>query len=70
VAEVFPAAVGCYADPGLADLGGQVGLAPGLQSLAARHPLREDLHGQLMLARYRCGRQAEHWSPTCAFATS
>jgi DNA-binding SARP family transcriptional activator/Tfp pilus assembly protein PilF len=34
-------------------------LVPGLQSLVARHPLREPFHSQLMLALYRCGRQAE-----------
>jgi DNA-binding SARP family transcriptional activator/tetratricopeptide (TPR) repeat protein len=40
-------------------LGGHGDLVPELQSLAAQHPLRERFHAQLMLALYRCGRQAE-----------
>jgi DNA-binding SARP family transcriptional activator/predicted negative regulator of RcsB-dependent stress response len=34
-------------------------LVPELRDLAQRYPLRERVHAQLMLALYRCGRQAE-----------
>ncbi|MGD0698409.1 MAG: BTAD domain-containing putative transcriptional regulator [Trebonia sp.] len=41
-------------------------LVPQLQELTACHPVREQFHGQLMLALHRCGRQAEalavHWA--------
>jgi DNA-binding SARP family transcriptional activator len=40
-------------------LGRHAELVSGLRSLAAQHPLRERFHGQLMLALYRCDRQAE-----------
>ncbi len=45
-------------DAGLA-LGRHAGLVGELEALVAAHPLRERLRGQLMLALYRCGRQAE-----------
>jgi YVTN family beta-propeller protein len=40
-------------------LGRHASLIGELEALSGKHPLRERLHGQLMLALYRCGRQAE-----------
>ena len=34
-------------------------IVPELEQLVQEHPLREQLHAQLMLALYRCGRQAD-----------
>jgi len=45
-------------DAGLG-LGRHGELAAELRSLTAAHPLRERFYAQLMLAQYRCGRQAE-----------
>ena len=40
-------------------IGEQAGLVGELEGLVAEHPLRERLRAQLMLALYRCGRQAD-----------
>jgi predicted ATPase/DNA-binding SARP family transcriptional activator len=41
------------------ELGRHAELVPELQALVAEYSLRETLHGRLMLALYRCGRQAD-----------
>jgi DNA-binding SARP family transcriptional activator/DNA-binding beta-propeller fold protein YncE len=41
------------------ELGRHEEVVPELESLVGQHPLRERLRAQLMLALYRCGRQAE-----------
>jgi YVTN family beta-propeller protein len=56
--ELRLAAVEARIDADLA-LGRHDALTAELEQLATEHPLRERLHGQLMLALYRCGRQAD-----------
>lgn len=53
--------IACVEDRVAADLrlGRHAGLAGELETLVARHPLRERLREQQMLALYRAGRQAE-----------
>ncbi|GAB4051474.1 BTAD domain-containing putative transcriptional regulator [Catellatospora paridis] len=41
------------------DAGGHLRVLAELQAFTAAHPLREDARAQLMLALYRCGRQAD-----------
>src|SRR5262249_4297469 len=56
--ELRLAALEARVDADLA-VGRHDALTAELEQLAAEHPLRERLHAQLMLALYRCGRQAE-----------
>ena len=56
--ELYFGAVEDRVDADLA-LGRAHGVVGELRDLVARRPLRERLRGQLMLALYRCGRQAE-----------
>ena len=58
LAELRLAALEARIDADLA-LGRHDVLTAELEQLAAEYPLRERSHGQLMLALYRCGRQAE-----------
>jgi DNA-binding SARP family transcriptional activator/class 3 adenylate cyclase len=53
--------IACLEDRIEADLavGEHARLVPELEMLVPQHPLRERLRGQLMLALYRCGRQAD-----------
>jgi ABC-type transport system substrate-binding protein/DNA-binding SARP family transcriptional activator/streptogramin lyase len=56
--ELRLAAAEARVDADLA-LGRHDALTAELEQLVAEHPVRERLHGQLMLALYRCGRQAD-----------
>jgi DNA-binding SARP family transcriptional activator/tetratricopeptide (TPR) repeat protein len=58
LAERRLAAVHDLNEAGLA-MGRHHELVPRLRTQVRRHPVREELRGQLMLALYRCGRQAE-----------
>ena len=50
-------------------LGRHDALTAELEQLAAAHPLRERLHGQLILALYRCAGRLTRWPPTGGSAT-
>ena len=56
--ELRLATIEDWADAVLA-AGGWVELVPELEALVRKHPLRERLRGQLMLALYHSGRQAD-----------
>jgi YVTN family beta-propeller protein len=56
--ELRLAAVEARVDADLA-LGRHDALTAELEQLAGEHPMRERVHGQLMLALYRCGRQGD-----------
>ncbi|HEY0718988.1 MAG TPA: BTAD domain-containing putative transcriptional regulator [Streptosporangiaceae bacterium] len=58
LAELRSAAAEEHAEV-LLDLGRHEQAVPELASLVAEHPLRESMRGLLMVALYRCGRQAE-----------
>jgi DNA-binding SARP family transcriptional activator len=58
LAELRSAAAEEHAEV-LLDLGRHEQAVPELASLVAEHPLRESTRGLLMVALYRCGRQAE-----------
>ena len=56
--ELRLVALACRVDADLA-LGSHATAVPELQALVIEHPFRETLRGQLMLALYRAGRQAD-----------
>ena len=56
--ELRGSALELHIDAELA-LGRHAGVVGRLPALIAEHPYRERLHGQLMLALYRCDRQAD-----------
>ena len=66
--ELRLAAVEARIDADLA-LGRHDALTAELEQLAAEHPLREQLHGQLILALYRAGGRPARWPPTGGSAT-